>query len=261
MKTHMKSSLLAVTVLTSHLLSGLLLSGLLLTGLLLTGFLLTGCESKQMDVKSTVPAIKTIEADPSLFDEMENGIADYKRRQAPAETKGFEGLLNEPQYVCGSIEVPKYLKELNRNEIYASNVSLNLNASLQAYGFSGTMGKKDVVIVAYLTKFKDYTCDSVIKRAQVGLKLYVHASDIKVKVASPSLGIIAAATELGLAKAEYRFETFGINPDHFYTNLPSAQFTVDTYSKVISAYDNIVHSLNDSTAIDPIVTEVSKRRR
>lgn len=253
MKIHMKSSLLAVIALMGHL-----LTGLLLTGLLLTGLLLTGCETKPMDVKSAAPAIKTIETDPSLFDDMEKGIADYKRRQAPAETKGIIGLLNEPHYVCGSIEVPKYLKELNRNEIYASNVSVNVNASLQAYGFSGTMGKKDVVIVAYLTKFKDYTCEGDTKRAQVGLKLYVHASDLKVKVASPSLGIIAAATELGLAKAEYRFETFGINPDHFYTNLPSAQFTVDTYSKVISAYDNIVHSLNDSTAIDPIVTEVPK---
>ena len=72
------------------------------------------------------------------------------------------------------------------------------------------------------------------------------------------MGIIAAATELGLAKAEYRFETFGINPDNFYTNLPSAQFTVDTYSKVISSYDNIIHSLDGSTAIDPIITSVPK---
>ncbi|MCB9345176.1 MAG: hypothetical protein H6576_15915, partial [Lewinellaceae bacterium] len=104
--------------------------------------------------------------------------------------------------------------------------------------------------------YKDYNCDGTSKRAQVGLKLYVHASDLKIKVSAPSLGVIAAAAELGLAKAEYKFETFGINPDNFYTNLPSAQFSVDTYAKVISAYDNIIHSLNDSTEIDPIITEI-----
>lgn len=266
MKTPLKSSRMAVITPSGHLLSSLLLSSLLfssllLIGFLLTGVLLTGCESKPMDVKSVSPAIKTIEAEQDLFNIMEKGISDYKLRNSlDNQTKGGIDLVNEPHYVCGSIEVPKYLKELNRNEIYASNVSLKVNASLQAYGFSGTMGKKDVVIVAYLTKFKDYTCDGDTKRAQVGLKLYVHASDLRVKVASPSLGIIAAATELGLAKAEYKFETFGINPDHFYANLPSAQFTVDTYSKVISAYDNIVHSLKDSTAIDPIITDVPKGR-
>ena len=43
-----------------------------------------------------------------------------------------------------------------------------------------------------------------------------------------------------------------------YQKLPSAQFTVDTYSKVISAYDNILYSLKDSTEIDPIITDIPK---
>lgn len=220
----------------------------------LTGLLFVGCEPKTIEVKNVEPNIKTIDAEQGIYEIMENGI-NSKNFKNKSDTLSIVH-----QYVCGSIEIPKILKELNRNEIYASNVSLEVNASLQAYGFSGTMGKKDVLILAYLTKFKDYTCESETKRVQVGLKLYVHASDLKVKVASPSLGVIAAATELGLAKAEYKFETFGINPDDFYTKLPSAQFTVDTYSRVISAYDNIVHSLKDSTEIDPIITDIPKQK-
>lgn len=220
--------------------------------LLLTGLLFSGCEPKTIDVKEVISTLKTIEVEQSTFEIMEGGI---NSKNIKPDSLGIAS-----QYVCGTIEIPKILKDLNRNEIYASNVSLDVNASLQAYGFSGTMGKKDVLIIAYLTKFKDYTCDGTTKRVQVGLKLYVHASDLKVKVASPSLGVIAAATELGLAKAEYKFETFGINPDDFYTKLPSAQFTVDTYAKVISAYDNIVHSLKDSTLIDPIITDLPKQK-
>lgn len=220
----------------------------------LTALLFAGCETKTIEIKEVAPSLKTIEADQGIFEVMESGI-NSKNLNIKSDT-----LSTVPQYVCGTIEIPKILKDLNRNEIYASNVSLEVNASLQAYGFSGTMGKKDVLIIAYLTKFKDYTCEGKTKRVQVGLKLYVHASDLKVKVASPSLGVIAAATELGLAKAEYKFETFGINPDDFYTKLPSAQFTVDTYAKVISAYDNIVHSLKDSTLIDPIITDLPKQK-
>lgn len=218
----------------------------------LTALFFTACENKMVEIKEVETSLKTIQAEQGIFDLMESGI-NSKGLNNKSDTLSFV-----QQYVCGTIEIPKILKDLNRNEVYSSNISLQVNSSLQAYGFSGTMGKKDVLIIAYLTKFKDYTCEGKTKRVQVGLKLYVHASDLKVKVASPSLGIIAAATELGLAKARYKFETFGINPDDFYTKLPSAQFTVDTYAKVISAYDNIVHSLNDSTEIDPIITDLPK---
>lgn len=217
----------------------------------LVGLLFSGCVPKTIDIKEVPPTLETIEVEQGTFELIENGINSKNIK--------FDTLSITQQYVCGALEIPKILKDLNRNEIYASNVSLDVNASLQAYGFSGTMGRKDVLIIAYLIKFKDYICDGETKRVQVGLKLYVHASDLKVKVASPSLGVIAAATELGLAKAEYKFETFGINPDDFYSKLPSAQFTVDTYAKVISSYDNIIHSLKDSTLIDPIIIELPKQ--
>lgn len=223
-----------------------------ISAILLTGLIFSGCEPKTIEIKEVTPSLKMTEVDQSTFNMMEESI---NSKSIKLDTVGVA-----PQYVCGTIEVPKILKDLNRNEIYASNVSLDVNASLSAYGFSGSMGKKDALVIAYLTKFKDYTCAGTTKRVQVGLKLYVHASDLKVKVASPSLGVIAAATELGLAKAEYRFETFGVNPDDFYTKLPSAQFKVDTYAKIISAYDNIVHSLKDSTLIDPIITDLPKQK-
>ncbi|MCB0524158.1 MAG: hypothetical protein R3A50_07070 [Saprospiraceae bacterium] len=212
---------------------------------LLTGLLFSSCEQKLIEVNTITPSLQTTEIAQKAFEILEEGV---KSKHIQPDSLA--------QYVCGSIETPKILKDLNRNVIYSSNISLDVNASLSAYGFSGTMGKKDVLIAAYLIKYKDYNCDGTSKRAQVGLKLYVHASDLKIKVSAPSLGVIAAAAELGLAKAEYKFETFGINPDNFYTNLPSAQFSVDTYAKVISAYDNIIHSLNDSTEIDPIITEI-----
>lgn len=165
-----------------------------------------------------------------------------------------------PEVVCGNIPIPRYLKELNMNDVFTSNVSLSVNSSLDAYGFSGTMGKRDILIVSYLTKYKNYNCGNDTKRALVGIKLFVHASEVKIKASSPTLPMIAAAVELGLAKAEYRFQTFGINPDDFYARLPSAQFTVDTYSKVISSYDIIIHSLKDSTEIDPVISNLPKHR-
>ena len=173
----------------------------------------------------------------------------------------FENTFNDSlsiktESICNDIAFPRYLKDLNLNDVYSSNINLSVDASLKAYGFEGSMGKKDLLTVAYFTKYKDFKCGDQTKRAMVGVKLYVHASQLKTKISSPNLPIIAAAVELGLAKAEYRFQTFGVNPENFYQKLPSAQFTVDTYSKVISAYDNIVHSLNDSTAIDPLITDV-----
>lgn len=161
------------------------------------------------------------------------------------------------QFVCGNTPMPTLLKELNQNDVYSSTISLYTNASLSAYGFAGNMGKKDVLISSYFIKFKDYPCgNNKTKKILVGIRLYVHATDLKVKVNSPSIGVIAAAAELGLAKSEYRLRTFGLNPSDFNLSLPSATFDVDSYSKVISAYDKIVHSLNDNTPIDPIVEEI-----
>jgi len=220
--------------------------------LAMTGLLFVGCGPKAIEIKEVAPHLKTIDVNQRVFEMMEASINSKKLTNKSDTTSDL------PQFICGTIKIPKFLKDLNRNEIYASNVTLQVNTSLKAYGFSGTMGKKDVLIIAYFTRFKDFNCDGKSKRVQVGLKLYVHASDLKVKVSSPSLAVISAATELGLAKAEYKFETFGINLDDFYAKLPSAQFTVDTYSKVISAYDNILNSLNDSTEIDPIITDVPK---
>lgn len=216
--------------------------------IVLIGLLFTGCDPKTIEIKEVEPQLKIRKMEQSSIQKMEQGINSIEIN--------YGAKSNTSQYVCGTIEIPKILKDLNRNEVFASNVSLDANASLSAYGFTGKMGKKDVLIVAYLTKYKDYNCNGVSKRVQVGLKLYVHASDFRVKISSPSLGVIAAATELGLAKAEYKFETFGLNPDDIYTKLPSAQFTVDTYAKVITAYDNIIHSLKDSTSIDPIIMDL-----
>lgn len=196
--------------------------------------------STTMVITSNAPGLKTVAIDQKLLTEIETKVNSPKSKEPPV-------------YVCGTTPMPTLLKELNRNEIFTSNVTIAVDASLSAYGFSGTMGKKDVLIAAYMIKFKDYTCDGVTRRVLVGIKLYVHASEVKFKASSPTLPMIAAAVELGMAKAEYKFETIGLNPDGFYQNLPSAQFSVDTYSKVISAYDNIIHSLNDTTAIDPIV--------
>ena len=216
----------------------------------LTGILFSACETKTTEVREEKSNLKITESEQGIFEIMEPKISEKKNVNKMMKSASI------PEFICGTIQIPKILKELNRNDIYASNIKLEVNASLQAYGFTGSVGKKDVLLLAYLTRYKDYTCGNTTKRVQVGLKLYVHASDLKVKVASPSLAVIAAVTELGLAKAEYWFETFGISPDNFYANLPSAQFTVDTYSKVISAYDNIIHSLKDSTEIDPIITDV-----
>lgn len=213
----------------------------ILTGCIIAGILISGCKTL-IPVPQNLNTIHTTEVQEDIVDKI-GLVMDSSQSSNPTAM------------VCGSIPLPKYLKDLNQNDIYTSNISLAMNTSLQAYGFSGSMGKKDILIVAYLTKFKDYNCGGAQKRASVGVKLFVHASELKIKANSPTLPMIAAAVELGLAKAEYRFRTFGINPDDFYSNLPSAYFTVDTYSKVISAYDNIVHSLKDSTEIDPIISD------
>jgi hypothetical protein len=159
--------------------------------------------------------------------------------------------------VCGDTPMPTILKDLNQNDVFSSNITLSVNSSLSAYGFSGTMGKKDILVSSYFIKFKDYPCgDGTTKKVLVGMRLYVHASDLKVKISSPSIGTIAAAAELGLAKSEYRLRTFGLNPTDFYLSLPGSTFDVDNYSKVISAYDKILHSLSDNTPIDPIIEDV-----
>src|SRR6202012_5507165 len=94
------------------------------------------------------------------------------------------------------------------------------------------------------------------RRVMAGIRLYVHASNLKISFKSPTLPQIAAAVELNLGKAEYRFQLLGLKAPNIYSQLPSAAFDVDTYSKVISSYDNIVHSLTDNTAIDPIIATV-----
>lgn len=205
---------------------------------LLLAFLINGCISTNRLVGTKLD--KSVQSD-------KNNLAILKSLENPIE-----------QNLCSGIPIPKLLKDLNENDVYSSNVSLSINTSLSAYGFTGSMNKKDILTVAYFTKFKDYDCDGITTRAQVGIKLYVHATDLKVKLSSPSLPTVAAAVELGLAKAEYRIQTFGINPDKFYTKLPSAQFNVETYSKVISSYDNIIHSLNDDTPIDPKIVKINK---
>jgi hypothetical protein len=158
--------------------------------------------------------------------------------------------------ICPNVLAPKTLGELNLKDVFSSNVSVSVGASLSSFGFSGSMGRKDVMVASYFVAYKDYSCGPTTKRALVGIRLYVHASDLKVKVATPTLPQISAAVELGLAKAEYRIQLIGIDPPNFYSNLPSASFDVDTYSKVISSYDQIISSLSSTTAIDPLIATV-----
>lgn len=163
-----------------------------------------------------------------------------------------------PAQICNKFNVPATLSELNQNEIFSSNITVNIGASLSAFGFSGSMSKKDVLVAAYLIAFKDYTCDNnTTMRALVGIRLYVHATDLKINFTSPTLPQVAAAVQLGMAKAEYRLQIIGINAGNIYTQLPSASFDVDTYSKVISSYDNIIHSLTGTTVIDPLINVVT----
>lgn len=162
-----------------------------------------------------------------------------------------------PASICGS-PFPKKLGDLNELDIYTSNITMTVGTSLSAYGFNGNFNSKDVLIAAYLVKHKDYDCaNNSKKRAMAGIRIYVHASDFGLKLSSPGLAQIAAAVQLDCAKAEYHFEIFGLSPNDLYTKLPSAAFDVDTYSKVIAAYDEIVHSLKDDTAIDPIIGDVA----
>jgi len=164
----------------------------------------------------------------------------------------------KPAMICNKFNVPTTLNDLNQHEIYSSNITLNVGASLSLFGFSGNMEKKDVLIAAYFVSFKDFHCDdnSTI-RTLVGIRLFVHATSLKVGISSPTLTQIAAAVQLGLAKSEYKFQIIGLPAGSIYSQLPSAQFDVDTYSKVISSYDNILHSLTSTTPIDPILNAVS----
>jgi len=158
--------------------------------------------------------------------------------------------------VCG-VTVPTTLAALNQIDKASSNLTVTVGSNLSAFGFTGTFNSKDIMISTYMILYKDFT-DDCSKRAMVGIRLYVHASEMDIKLSSPTIQQVAAAVQLNCGKAEYKMQIFGMSaPTSWFKDLPLTEFNVDTISKITSAFDSIVGSLTRDTPIDPVIADIS----
>jgi hypothetical protein len=153
--------------------------------------------------------------------------------------------------ICGS-PFPTSLKDLNELRRNVSVISNIKNIDLTLFGVSGKLGKRDILVVSDFIKYKVYSCDGKKRRIAVGMRLFLHVSDMTSKISVTNLAQLSAAVELNKAKANYEVYIFGLDDNGMYKNLPSSSFNVDAYSKITSSFDNLFMGLSGDTRIDPI---------
>jgi hypothetical protein len=158
--------------------------------------------------------------------------------------------------ICGK-EVPSKLSDLNQTDRYVTNVTGSVSSDLQLPGLRTKLDKKEVLVISDFMKYKNFICDGMNKRVAVGMRIYIRVKnyDFKNGVNLPRL---AASVELGHGTATCWTHLYGVESDNMYANLAPTTFGVDTYSRVINAFDDIIHGLRGDMKIDPLIFESPK---
>ncbi|MGI4744255.1 MAG: hypothetical protein ACRYG7_54595 [Janthinobacterium lividum] len=134
----------------------------------------------------------------------------------------------------------------------------NMAASASAMGFTGTIGKNELLLVQDFVRFKMSQCDGSAKKVGIGLRCFIHVTSFKGKLAYASPPGIAASVQLDRAKASYELSTLGFAVDGrlLASGLDAqGEYNVENFGKLAVTFNKVLENLNadNPMQIDPVV--------
>lgn len=132
------------------------------------------------------------------------------------------------------------------------------NASAKLFGFKGNIGKKEILIIKEYIRTGSVYCKNGVKTYTIGLRCYVHVTEIKGKASFDKLSAIAANAELGNLSARYSLQAVGFPFDGrvLVSGLDTnGEYDVDNFGKINTVFASILNTLNDDNPmiIDPVL--------
>lgn len=158
--------------------------------------------------------------------------------------------------LTGCSTTPTKIEQLNSGSgFYIYKFTSSNSASAKAFGFEGSIGRKELLIIQDYVRYQNVTCDGKTKKVGIGLRCFIHVKSIKGKLGG-ALSSIAASVELDRASGEFNIVSlgFGIGGD-VVGDLPTqGEYNVDNFGSLAIVFNNVLKTLKDNgtVTINPI---------
>ncbi len=128
----------------------------------------------------------------------------------------------------------------------------NASASASAMGFSGEIGKKQMLFIQDFIRYDYITCGGKETKVGIGLRCFIHVTSFKGKLAYSSLPGIAANVQLEKAKCSFELKAlgFGIDGSVLAEGLQAqGDYNVENFGKLAIVFNNVLKLLNANSTM------------
>jgi len=226
--------------------------------LIITTTILFSCDKKEsqnlapdtIDLSST---FEEFEAEELSSDTIPHVILS-KSLDTKAEND-LKILTNETVPGCS---LPTRIADLRSGvEIKLYKFDKNTKASASAMGFSGEIGKNQMVFIQDYIRYGFIECNGKKEKLGIGLRCFIHITEFKGKVGYNKLPGVAANVELGNAECSYDLRALGfaIEGSTLADGLnPQGEYNVENFGKLAATFNNVLRELNSTSEmkIDPV---------
>ncbi|AUD00884.1 hypothetical protein [Spirosoma pollinicola] len=201
-------------------------------------------EPTEQEAQATFDAIK---ADPLL-----GSVPKFKESINDSDSSQLAHLVNEAAPVCSA---PQSISSLNSGtDFKVYKFDKDLAASATAMGFTGSIGKKEMVFIEDYIRYSFVNCAGKRVKMGIGLRCFIHVKSLRGKLATTSLPSVAASVELGRANASFELKAlgFGIDGDVLADGLQSSagEYNVDNFGKLAVTFNNTLKLLKSGSNLN-----------
>ena len=157
--------------------------------------------------------------------------------------------------------LPTKISDLNSGsgfEYY--KFSSEQSAEAKAFGFGGTISKKELLIIRDYVRYKLVTCGTGEKKIGIGLRCFIHVKKLKGSL-SATLANIAGSVQLDRGNAMFSLKSmgFGIGGDIIAEGLSGqGDFNVENFANLEVTFNNVLKTLKDSSTLSISPVELPK---
>lgn len=218
--------------------------------------IIVSCNNNSTTTESSKTDTLTDQEAKAIFDSaggkilINDSIPTYKTGKQDSAAKGddFVVLTTEEPSSC---VLPTKIGDLNGGvdfKIY--KFDQNTSASAAAMGFTGEIGKKQMLFIQDFTRYDYINCDNKKIKVGIGLRCFIHVTSFKGKLAYSSLPGIAANVQLEKAKCTFDLKAlgFGIDGTVLAEGLQTqGDYTVENFGKLAVVFNNVLKLLNSNS--------------
>jgi hypothetical protein len=187
-------------------------------------------------------------------EELKNSAIAYKIIKPEVGSKALDKIISLPLTNCGVI--PTRIADLiSGTDYFYYKFDKDNSAGASAMGFTGSIGKKELLIVRDFVRYKKLACQEGSKYVGIGLRLFIHIKSFKGKIGG-SLSNIAANVELNNASATFSIKSLGfaIEGDVIADVISEADYTVENFAKLAVLHSYVLKTLKSDNPmiVDPV---------